>query len=442
MPRAPSGRVALRSGEGGGTLDYKTIGLVTIPIFSSVLGYITNWTGVWMIFQPLDFKGIRVPGLAQLVRLTPRKVQQVPGFMHGAVGWQGIIPSRAAKMGSIAVDKGVAKLGTPRQIYDQLEPERITEHILDHAQRDIEGAVDRIIEREHPQFWRDLPPRAREAINSRVQQQLPDVVESITEDLRRNLDQLLDIKMMVIRHIEENPEIANRIFYEIGKKELRFIIRFGAVFGFIAGIPLAVATGLLHSWAVLLFGSAAIGYVTNWLGIWMIFEPTKPRKIGPWTWKGLFLRRQEEVAKIYARLIAEDVVNVRNIGDELVRGPNSDRTRKLIEDAMRPAVDRAVGPLQPAMRVAVGAEEYDAVRESLASEAVGYTTKPLQDTDFNREQSEQIRTLAAERISELPPDEFSDMLRTVIRQDEWLLIAHGGALGLVSGGLHLLLFPV
>jgi uncharacterized membrane protein YheB (UPF0754 family) len=422
-------------------VDYKTIGLITIPVFTAVLGYITNWTGVWMIFKPVDFVGVPIPGLAALVRLAPRKVQQVPGFMHGAMGWQGIIPSRAAKMGSIAVDKGIAKLGTPRQIYEQLDPQRIRDHILEQARHDIDGAVDRIVEREHPQFWRDLPPQLRQAINARVQQQLPDVVDTITDDIRRNLDQLLDVKMMVIRHIDENPEVANEIFYEIGKKELRFMIRFGAAFGFVAGLPLIPLTEWLHTPLVLILGSAVIGYVTNWLGIWMVFEPTKARKVGPFRIQGLFLRRQQEVAEIYARLIAEEVVNVRNIGDELVRGPRSDRTRHLIENAMRPAVDRAVGPAQPAVRVAVGAQEYDAVRESLASEAVGYTTKPLQDPDFNREQSEQIRRLATEKIAELPPDEFSELLRSVIHQDEWLLIAHGGALGLVSGGLHALLFP-
>jgi uncharacterized membrane protein YheB (UPF0754 family) len=423
-------------------VDYKTIGLFTIPVFTAVLGYITNWTGVWMIFRPLEFAGFRLPGLAALVRLAPRKVQQVPGFMHGAVGWQGIIPSRAAKMGSIAVDKGIAKLGTPRQIYEQLDPQRIRDHILDQAQHDIQGAVDRIVAREHPQLWRDLPPQLRQAINTRVQQQLPDVVDMITGQIRRNLDQLLDVKTMVIRTIEEHPEIANKIFYEIGKKELRFIVRFGAVFGFLAGIPLAVAVELLHSPIVLILGSAVIGYVTNWLGIWMIFQPIKPRKLGPFRLQGLFLRRQREVSEIYARLIAEEVVNVRNIGDELVRGPRSDRTRQLIIQSMRPAVDRAVGPTQPAVRVAVGAEEYDAVRESLATEAVQYTTKPLQDPEFNCEQSEEIRKLATERIEELPPGEFSELLRSVIHQDEWLLIAHGGALGLLSGALHALLFPV
>jgi hypothetical protein len=28
-----------------------------------------------------------------------------------------------------------------------------------------------------------------------------------------------------------------------------------------------------------------------------------------------------------------------------------------------------------------------------------------------------------------------------VKQDEWLLIAHGAVLGIVGGGLHALLFP-
>ena len=45
---------------------------------------------------------------------------------------------------------------------------------------------------------------------------------------------------MVIRRIEAHPELANRIFLEVGRKELRFIINFGFFFGFLLGIPLVV----------------------------------------------------------------------------------------------------------------------------------------------------------------------------------------------------------
>jgi hypothetical protein len=49
--------------------------------------------------------------------------------MQGGVGWQGIIPARAAKMGSISVDKAIAKLGTPAEFFEELEPEKIADQM-------------------------------------------------------------------------------------------------------------------------------------------------------------------------------------------------------------------------------------------------------------------------------------------------------------------------
>ena len=98
-----------------------------------------------MLFQPVRFAGLRVPGLSALAQVLPRRIQQIPGIAHGGIGWQGIIPSRAAKMGSIAVDKGIAKLGSPSEFYKQLDPEKIAEHILVTAREDIRALVERIL---------------------------------------------------------------------------------------------------------------------------------------------------------------------------------------------------------------------------------------------------------------------------------------------------------
>src|SRR3954465_11986371 len=111
-------------------------------IFSGFIGWATNWTGVWMLFNPLQFKGFRLPGLRPLTHVLPRRIQQIPGLMQGGVGWQGIIPSRAAERGSIAVDKGIAKVGSPSDFYEQLDPERIAEQILHTSRRDLRELVD------------------------------------------------------------------------------------------------------------------------------------------------------------------------------------------------------------------------------------------------------------------------------------------------------------
>jgi uncharacterized membrane protein YheB (UPF0754 family) len=415
---------------------------VTIPVFSGFIGYATNWSGVWMLFNPLEFKGFRLPGLRPLAHVLPRRVQQIPGVMQGGAGWQGIIPSRAAKMGSIAVDKGIAKVGSPADFYEQLEPKRIAEQILLTSRRDMRALVERIMEREHPQLWHDLPPRVREAVHERVQEQLPEIVRDVTDKIGRNIDDLLDVKLMVIRHVEEHPELMNRVFLDVGKKELDFIVRFGGVFGFICGFPLILITNAFPHWYVLPLLGTIVGYVTNWIAIWMIFEPNDPRKVGRWTIQGLFLKRQRQVADVYATIVADDIVTVRNIGWELLHGPRADRTRAMIQNALRPAVDRATGAVQPLVRMAVGPREYDSIRESLAVEGVDYTITPLQDEAFNREQSGNVRELIADRVRDMSSRDFAELLRSGMREDEWLLVLHGAVLGFGAGVVHLAIFGV
>ena len=416
------------------------ISLVTIPLFSGAIGYATNWTGVWMLFHPVRFRGFKLPGLAPLARLLPRKVQQIPGVMIGGVGWQGIIPSRAAKMGSIAVDKGIAKVGSPREFYDCLDREALAEHVLESSREEIRDLVERVMVREHPQLWQDLPPQIRARIHDRVQAQLPEVVPDVVDEIGDNIDDLLDIKLMVIRHTEAHPELANKVFGSVGDKELKLIINLGFVFGFVFGIPVAVLAALLDSPLVLLALGPVVGWVTNWLAILMIFEPAEPKKIGPLKLHGLFLRRQHDASDVYAHVIADDIVTVRNIGFELLHGARSDKTRMLIADALRPAIDRAAGPFLPAIRVAVGAREYDAIREGVASEGVDYAIMPLTDTDFNDRQASQVHDLIVKRMRRLAPADFSEMMRSAVRQDEWLLLAHGAVLGVVGGLVHLAVF--
>ena len=417
------------------------ISLITIPFFTGAIGYVTNWSGVWMLFYPVRFAGVKVPGLAAVAHVLPRRIQQIPGLGQGGIGWQGIVPSRAAKIGSIAVDKGIAKLGSPADFYRQLDSEALSEHILATARGDVHQVVERIMERERPQLWHDLPPRVRAAVHGRVEEQLPEIVRSLTDEIGEHIDELVDLKLMVIRRIEANPELANRIFLEVGRQELKFIVNFGFFFGFLLGIPTAFLTEtVLTQWWVLPIAGVLIGYTTNLLGIWMIFEPVNPRRVGPFEIQGLFLKRQQEVAGVYADIIANDIVTMTNMADDLVYGPNSDRTRQLVEDALRPAVDRALGRAAPAVRVAVGGRDYAAIRDALALEAADYAVAPLADEELNVVYRGSIRDFVAEQMKELEPGPFSDMLRTAMREDEWLLYLHGAVLGFGAGLLHLAIF--
>ena len=255
----------LRSPGLEGYLGWFEWQLLLIPPITGVIGYMTNWVAIRMLFHPLEFKGVDVPGLDRLTVHLPRRFRQIPGMMEGKLGWQGIIPSRARKMGSINVDTAIAKLTTQRELYERFDPERIAEHVATASGDRVREMVEETIREENPRLWANAPEPAREVVRSRVDARLPEISRRITRRIGENVDDLLDVKRMVIDHLGENPEDVNRIFLETGEREFRFLVNCGFYFGTLLGcvaIPLYV---LIDAWWVLPATGVFVGYGTNWL---------------------------------------------------------------------------------------------------------------------------------------------------------------------------------
>lgn len=412
--------------------------LALIPLITGVIGYATNWVAIRLLFNPVDFVGFRLPGLKRIAPSLPRKIQQIPGVLEGHVGWQGIIPSRSARMGSLAAEKGISNIATEREFYQEFDPDKIAEHVLTNSRQEIRALTEEILETEHPQLWSDTPRPVRELVHARVQSRLPEVVDTITAQIGDNIDELLDLTVMIRDHLARNPELLNRLFTEAGERELKFIINSGFFVGTFLGmfsIPLFL---YIDQWWVLPVCGVAVGYLTNWIALKIIFQPTEPRQLGSFRLQGLFIKRQDEVAEAYASVVADDIITVSNISESLLSGPQSDRTRKMITDAIRPEIDRAMGLAAPTIRVATGTDQYERVREAFATESVDRTFAPLRDPAFNRERSEAIRSLIRDRMRTLEPDEFAGLLRPAFEEDEWMLILMGAVLGFVAGWLQLL----
>lgn len=416
--------------------------LITIPLFTGIIGYITNWTGILMLFQPKRFYGVRVPGVRVLYPLLPRRVQVIPAIRaDGRIGWQGIVPSRAEKMASIAVDKSLSKVGGIAQFYEVLDPGYISEHLSRSALPEIPAIVEGIMQRENPRLWYSLPEDVRAVVYRRVAASLPQDVHRITEMIGENIDDYIDAKLMVIRHLTENPDILKQIFYNIGSKELKFMQNFGFYFGYPMGFVLVALLHWYPHWWVLPLGGIVIGYVVNYVGITMIFEPINVNRWVPWR-QGLFLKRRTEIAQQYAAVMADQVVTIENICEELLHGPRSDRTRATVELVLRESVDQASGWARGFVKLSVGSEAYARVPQLAGAEALILAEKTVGDPVFVAQQRDKVRTFVTDRMSVLRPEDLSELMRSAIKQDEWLLFLHGAVLGSMAGFVHLAIFGV
>ncbi|MEU4314637.1 hypothetical protein [Nocardia sp. NPDC024068] len=427
------------------------VDLVSFPIFSAAAGWLTNWTGVLMLFWPLLFRGVRIPGLDVLYPYLPRRVQVLPTFSEDGsrLGFQGFIPARAEKMASICVDKALMRIGSPRDFIHELDLEGIADYVAALAQKQVKSIVDEVMNRENPDLWQTLPRAMRQLIYQRVEREMPELARRAFDQLGDNVDQLIDVKGFVIRYLQDNPQILKDLTTTIAAPELKFMVRIGllgAPFGLLLALYLHIhqdipVWGWVPAWVIVLLVSAAIGVVVNIIAIRVVFTPGDPQPRYKYLWKqALLAKRQPQAATDLAHILAYQVLTLPNLSDELLNGPNGDKTRILLEQLISDEIHRQLGRSTSMVRAAFGRRQFDNLKVGAAGAAVGLAPSLVEDAEFIREQAETIDEFAARKLQQLTPGEFMEMFYASVEQDAWLLYLHGAALGLVVGATHLLIF--
>jgi uncharacterized membrane protein YheB (UPF0754 family) len=139
-----------------------------------------------MMFRPIEFVGIK-PFL----------------------GWQGIVPRKAARTAAIACDTMTDRLISAGDVVQRLDPGRVAKELERPLLEAVDEITREIASEYQPALWESLPPR---------------------------------VQGMVVENLVKDKELLNRIFQEAGRKEFRFIARSGLVFGFAIGFVQATAS--------------------------------------------------------------------------------------------------------------------------------------------------------------------------------------------------------
>ncbi|HEA51746.1 hypothetical protein LCGC14_1005400 [marine sediment metagenome] len=383
---------------------------LSIPVIAALIGWITNWLAIKMTFYPLEFVG--KPPL---------------------LGWQGIIPSKARKMASISVDTTISKIGTVREIFQQIDPRVLATHVIYTVDPRIEEYVDELMLREHPTFWENLPASARNLVYDRVRKSTPKLVDNLINDISDNVEDLLDIKGMVIEHLTADKRLLNRIFLECGKVEFRFIVNSGFYFGFLFGLVQMTAWYFYQSWWVLPFFGLMVGWATNWIALNVIFRPLHAKKFGPLRIQGLFLKRQPEVAESFCHIVTHEILTVSNIINAILEGPKGDRARNMVKKHIKPLVDETAGMGRALTQVAFGPTAFAALKNQVGEKAIELSKISFNNPAFEMDRARAVESIMVERMIALSSEEFQNLLRPCFQEDEIKLILVGAILGFAAG---------
>lgn len=388
---------------------------LSMPVVAAVIGYGTKLVAIRMMFQPIEFVGIK-PFL----------------------GWQGIVPRRAERMAAIACDTITAKLLSPADVFSRLDPERVASEIKGPLLFNIEFIAYDVMVEYQPRLWHALPKNVQRRLVDRIKAEAPAVVSRVMEEVKANLDQVFDLKAMVIASLTQRKELLNRIFLESGRAEFRFIARSGIWFGGVIGIVQAVTWMLTHSTHIMPIFGLFTGWFTDWLALKMLFHPKKPHTFffGMFTWQGLFLKRRREVAADYGKLIAAELITPGNIFEAVLNGPLSDRFFAMVQDHVQRLVDEQAGLARPFVAFAVGSERYQEMKQAVVRKTMERLPEALRRVESYATEAMDVQNTLVSKLQELTEEEFEGILRPAFQQDEWILIAVGAALGFLVGELQ------
>ena len=389
---------------------------ITIPFVSAFVGWITNVLALKMTFYPIEYYG-----------LGPW------------IGWQGIIPSKATRMAEKSVDLMLGKLINLDEQFSRLDSAAIAEISKPELLIISRKILDKIMRSQAPGLWMSTPETIKEQISAQISEDLPRVVEDLMGDLKDNIDELFDVKATVIQTLVQDKALLNEIFLTCGKEEFKFIERSGLYFGFFFGLIQMTVWYFFSPWWLLPLAGGMDGYATNWLAIKMIFSPLHPVKIGPWIIQGLFLKRQNEVATEYARIVSERVLNTKNIFNNILYGKRKSKLIAIIVKRVEAVMIRTTENFQFLIKI-FGEKRYN-IAQNIADyyfidhfPIIIHQISPYAEKALNLEQT------FKDKMSGLSSEEFQGFLRPVFQEDELKLIIVGAILGVIAGFIQLKVF--
>lgn len=381
--------------------------LAALPLVTAFVGWITNWCAVQMIFWPERFRGM------------------------GPIGWQGIVYRHNRKFAEGAADLAAGSLLSAHDLTDRLDPEEIGDLYETAFGAEAPAILRACWDVVRPGLWDSLPAVLQDVVVGQVRRDGRAALRDAYERFRRSEEEIIDLHRLAVDALtRDGGRNMARLVKEFGARELRFIVRYGAVFGFAIGGLEAILWSFFESGWLLPAVGGIVGLATNWLAIQMIFRPYEPtRYLGLVTYQGLFPARQREIARDYAAVTAREVVTAHNLLGQITQGEGGDRLARLVADSITEHFDERVEELRGPLPLVLLGPLLERIKATIVEQVLVALPHLQPDLEAYLDRKLDVEGMIRERLSGLSKPEFERILRGVFEEDEWTLVALGGVLG-------------
>ena len=413
---------------------------VATPLTAAFVGWFTNWVGVQMLFYPLQWRG--VPSPFPFLRRRPcSALGDLPPF-GPLLGWQGIVPAKAPRMARDLVEVTTDLVSVPGTLRN-LDPSKVADFLPPARVGAVAGAA---AGRPGRALGRWLVGGAPDATRVALDAEARALAVGVAQDVRSHAADGLDLTALCVGELTgSNVKGLVDLFQEVGKRELRLLVNSGLVVGLALGLLQSGCSLVLprrlggagrnvtaepeRRW-VPLVGSGVVGCVTNWIALLWIFNPVDPRRVGPVTLQGCFLRRQPEVARDFARFFATRVLTAKKLLHAALFSPGG---AAAFQPHLRRRVQTFIRGTERISGVPSLASANTALLDSVTNNVALELPSALPDGLYAYADSALgLETALGDAMAAMPSRDFERLLHPIFEEDEFTLIAVGGVLGVLA----------
>tara|TARA_B110000971_G_C19874410_1_gene437761 strand:- start:134 stop:685 length:552 start_codon:yes stop_codon:yes gene_type:complete len=181
---------------GYGVGDYHWWEYAIMPLMSGIVGYVTNRVALYMTFEPLEFVGY------PFFRMKDQP--------WGLFGWQGIIPTKAAKMAAQSCDLMQEKLINVKEVFSRLDPAKFAEVMEPGLITLMDQIINETAAEFMPTVWEYLPTRVRDECVLKALEESPVFLNNFMADVKEHIEDVFDLKTMVVTKLTANKVSTNR----------------------------------------------------------------------------------------------------------------------------------------------------------------------------------------------------------------------------------------
>ena len=190
---------------------------------------------------------------------------------------------------------------------------------------------------------------------------------------------------------------------------------------------------------IMIFISATIGWITNWVAIKMLFRPHKEINFGLFKIQGLIPKRRTEIGTGIANIIQNELISVKDVISNIDRVEFSKRLNDLIDDVLDKNLKKKVKEKFPLLQMFFSDKVAKDVGNTIKDIVMENQEKIFEIFSNYAEENIDFEVIISDKISNFSLDKLEEIITFLAKKELKHIEVIGAILGMLIGAVQYLI---